>query len=359
MLVLLLAVCGNSANLMLARASTRQREAGIRLALGARRARIAGLLLTESVILSVAGAALGAAVAVWGTNAIRAVPMIGSFPIRFQTDVDLVGLALAVSLGIVCGVIFGMAPATHLAGMDAQQALRAGARTASRSRLRNALMGLEVALALIVLVIAAMFFRSFTDARGIDPGFRREGVLLAAYDLTGRNADDAAARAFASRLLDRLRAVPGIEAAAISHSDSARYPRSTVAVVRHRGSRPSGRRARSGAEQYGDTGVLAGNGDSADRGNGFRAAHGFGGAASGDRERRVRSTIPLRTRTPWTASGVPRAAVRDCGSGSQLTLRILRRATYSHHLLLVSRSPVDRRRNPRADASRRRDSRRE
>ena len=216
MLVLLLAVCGNSANLMLARASTRQREAGIRLALGARRSRIAGLLLTESVILSVAGAALGAAVAVWGTNAIRAVPMIGSFPIRFQTDVDLVGLALAVGLGIVCGVIFGMAPATHLAGMDAQQALRAGARTASRSRLRNALMGLEVALALIVLVIAAMFFRSFTDTRGIDPGFRREGVLLAAYDLTGRNADDAAARAFASRLLDRLRAVPGIEAAAIS-----------------------------------------------------------------------------------------------------------------------------------------------
>ena len=137
MLVLLLAVCGNSANLMLARASTRQREAGIRLALGARRSRIVGLLLTESVILSVAGAALGAAVAVWGTNAIRAVPMIGSFPIRFQTDVDLVGLALAVTLGIVCGMIFGMAPAMHLAGMDAQQALRAGARTASGRRRRQ------------------------------------------------------------------------------------------------------------------------------------------------------------------------------------------------------------------------------
>jgi putative ABC transport system permease protein len=142
--------------------------------------------------------------------------MIGSFPIRFQTDVDLAGLAVAMTLGVVCGVVFGIAPATHLAGMDAQQALRAGARTASRSRLRSTLMGLEVALALVVLVVAAMFFRSFTQARGIDPGFRREGVLLAAYDLTGRNADDRAAREFAGRLLDRLRAVPGIEAAAIS-----------------------------------------------------------------------------------------------------------------------------------------------
>jgi predicted permease len=216
MLLLLLAVCGNSANLMLARASTRQREAGVRLALGARRSRIIGLLLTESVILSMAGAALGAGIAVWGTNAIRAVPMIGSFPIRFQTDVDLTGLAVAVTLGIVCGVVFGIAPATHLAGMDAQQALRAGARTASRSRLRNTLMGVEVGLALIVLVVSAMFFRSFTETRGIDPGFRREGVLLAAYDLTGRNADDRAAREFAGRLLDRLRAAPGVEAAAIS-----------------------------------------------------------------------------------------------------------------------------------------------
>ena len=306
-----------------------------------------------------AGAALGAAVAVWGTNAIRAVPMIGSFPIRFQTDVDLVGLALAVSLGIVCGVIFGMAPATHLAGMDAQQALRAGARTASRSRLRNALMGLEVALALIVLVIAAMFFRSFTDARGIDPGFRREGVLLAAYDLTGRNADDAAARAFASRLLDRLRAVPGIEAAAISTQiplDIHGLPLRSFVIEGHA-------RADGALDQALSNTVTPGYwqamGIPLIAGTDFAPLDGFGGAASGDRERRVRSTIPLRTRTPWTASGVPRAAVRDCGSGSQLTLRILRRATYSHHLLLVSRSPVDRRRNPRADASRRRDSRRE
>ena len=218
MILLLLAVCGNSANLMLARASTRQRDAGVRMALGAGRARIVSLMLAESVVLALAGAALGAAVAVWGTNALRAVPMIGAFPIRFQTQVDAMGLAIAIGLGLACGVIFGLAPATQLARMDPQRALRSGARTASRSRLRNALIGTEVALALIVLVVAAMFFRSFAETRDIDPGFRREGVLLAAYDLTGRNADDRAEREFAARLLARLGATPGVEAAAIATS---------------------------------------------------------------------------------------------------------------------------------------------
>ncbi|MGH9329567.1 MAG: ABC transporter permease, partial [Vicinamibacterales bacterium] len=216
MLLLLLAVCGNTANLLLARASTRLREVGIRLALGAGRWRVISILLTESVLLALMGAALGAAIAVWGTDALRAVPMIGAFPIRFQTSVDAAGLAVAVALGVLCGLVFGIAPATQLAGVDPQQALRAGARTASRSRLRNALMGVEVALALIVLVVAAMFFRSFAETRDIDPGFRRDGVLLAAYDLTGRNVGDAAARDFAGKLLDRLRALPGVEAAAIA-----------------------------------------------------------------------------------------------------------------------------------------------
>jgi putative ABC transport system permease protein len=218
MLLLLLAVCGNTANLMLARASTRQREVGIRLALGAGRWRIVSFLLTESVLLAVLGAAGGAAIAGWGTNALRAVPMIGAVPIRFQTHVDMAGLGVALGLGVVCGLIFGLAPATQLAGVDAQQALRAAARTASRSRLRNALMGVEVALALIVLLVAGMIFRSFAETREMDPGFRREGVLLASYDLTGRNTSNDATREFAAKLLDRLRALPGVEAAAIATS---------------------------------------------------------------------------------------------------------------------------------------------
>ncbi len=218
MLLLLLAVCGNTANLMLARASTRQREIGVRLALGAGPGRILGLLLTENVLLAVLGAAVGAALAVWGTDALRAVPFSTSWPIRFQTRVDALGLAFAMLLGIACGLAFGLAPALQLARVDPQSALRAGARGAGRSRMRNALMGTEVALALVVLVVAAIFFRSVHDTRDTDPGFRREGVLLAAYDLSGRGLDNAGTLAFATRLLDGLRALPGVEAAAIARS---------------------------------------------------------------------------------------------------------------------------------------------
>jgi predicted permease len=218
MLLLLLAVCGNTANLMLARASARQREIGVRLALGAGPWRVAGVLLTENLMLAVMGSALGVLIAVWGTEALRAVPLIGAFPIKFQTDLDGVSLAFAASLGILCGVIFGAAPAAQLARVDPQAALRSGSRNAGRSGLRNALMGVEVGLALVVLLAAALFFRSFHEAHDTDPGFKREGVLLAAYDLTGRTIDAAGTRDFTRRLLERLHALPGVESAAIAVS---------------------------------------------------------------------------------------------------------------------------------------------
>jgi predicted permease len=216
MLILLLAVCGNTANLVLARASTRQREMGVRLALGAGPWRVISLILAENILLGLMGAALGAAIAVWATDALRAVPLIGAFPIKFQTDLDLVSLAFAMVLGAGCGLIFGMAPALQLSRVEPQTALRSGTRTAGRSGLRNALMGVEVGLALVVLLAAALFWRSFSETRDADPGFKREGVLLAAYDFTERNAAAPAARDFAARLLERLRALPGVDAAAIA-----------------------------------------------------------------------------------------------------------------------------------------------
>jgi predicted permease len=218
MLLLLVAVCGNTANLMLARASTRRREIGVRLALGAGPTRVIRMLLAENLLLAAAGAALGVLLAMWGTTALRAAPMIAAFPIRFQTAVDGLGVAFAVLLGGVCGLIFGLAPALQLARIDPQAALRSGARSAGRSRVRNALMGVQVALAIVVLMSAAVFVRSFAETREIDPGFRREGVLLAAYDLSGRGADNAAARTFAARLLKELRALPDVESAAIATS---------------------------------------------------------------------------------------------------------------------------------------------
>ncbi len=216
MLLLLLAVCGNTANLMLARGSTRQREMAVRVALGAGRWRIVSLVLSENMLLALLGAGLGAAIAVWGTTALRVAPMIGAFPILFPTKVDGLTLAFAMLLGAACGLIFSAAPAVHLARLDPQDGLRSGSNTPLRSRARKVLMGVEVGLAMVVLIAAALFFESFRSARQTDPRFRPEGVLLAAYDLSGRNPDEAFEREFAARLLERLRSLPGVEAAAIA-----------------------------------------------------------------------------------------------------------------------------------------------
>jgi putative ABC transport system permease protein len=218
MLLLLLAVVGNTANLMLARATTRQREVGVRLALGAGPWRIISLLLAEHLVLAVLGAALGAVIAAWATVAMRSVPILGAFPIKFQTSLDGIGLAFAMLLGIVCGLLFGLAPALQLARVDPQLAMRAGSRTAGRSAMRNGLMAVQVGLALVVLMAAGLFVRNFTETRETDPGFRREGVLLAAYDLGGRNLGGPVVRDFTRRLLERLRALPNVDEAAIATS---------------------------------------------------------------------------------------------------------------------------------------------
>jgi predicted permease len=215
MLLLLLAVCGNTANLLLARASVRQREFALRLALGAGRARIASLLLTENMLLAVLGVVLGLVLAFWGTNALRAVPMTGAFPIRFQTGLDLVSVAFAAALGFGSALACGLAPAIQAGRLDPQLATRAGAIAPPRNGLRHALMAVEVACALAVLVAAALFLKSFREG-STDPGFRRDGLLLAAYDMTGREVTPDAARTFAARLVDRLRQLPSVQHAAIA-----------------------------------------------------------------------------------------------------------------------------------------------
>ena len=217
MLLVLLAVCGNIANLVLARASARQREMGVRLALGSGPMRLIRLLLTENMLLGLAGALLGCLFAVWGADALKVIPLTG-LPIKMQTYVDGTGLAVAMLLGLACGLIVGAAPASQLARMDPLVALRAGARGSSRSRLRSVLMGVQVALAITVLIAASVFLRSFLQTRSVDPGFERDGVLLAAYDLAGLKRNAAAARQFTDRLLTQLRATPSIESAAISSS---------------------------------------------------------------------------------------------------------------------------------------------
>ena len=222
MLLVLLAVCGNTANLVLARATTRQREVGVRLALGAGPGSVMRLLLAENLLLGILGSALGIMIAWWGTEALRAMPAYGALPVKFQTSVDGMGLLLAIALGIGSGLLFGAAPAIQLARVDPQQALRSGSKSAGRSTLRDGLMGVQVGLALLVLVVAGLFFQGFVETRETDPGFKAEGLLLATYDLSGTTATVEGCgnclSQFATRLLDRLRNVPGIEAVALASS---------------------------------------------------------------------------------------------------------------------------------------------
>jgi predicted permease len=220
MLLLLLAVCGNTANLVLARTSTRHREIGVRLAIGAGWWRIARLLLVENLVLGLTASALGLVLAIWGTNALRAAPSLltTQFPVRFETSIDLMGLAFAAGLGIACAVLFGAAPALQMARVDPHAVLRSGVGQPSRGSMRRWLMAIEAALATAVLIAAGLFLQSFRQTQSTDPGFRREGLLLSAYDLTGRDVDAAGSRAFAADLLDRLNASPEIDAAAIASS---------------------------------------------------------------------------------------------------------------------------------------------
>ena len=218
MLLLLLAVCGNTANLVLARASSRQREVSVRLALGAPRWRIARLLLTENLLLALLGAGAGAALALWGTSLLNSMPplRVRGIPVSFATTVDTTALLFTIGLGVACGLLFGLAPALQMARADTQNTLRAGANTAPRSRLRNILMAAEVALAVMVLLAAGIFLRQFMSTRSENPGFQRDGVLLAGYDLSGRGMKVDAVRNFAASLVEQLRAAPGIDAAAIA-----------------------------------------------------------------------------------------------------------------------------------------------
>jgi predicted permease len=216
MLLVLLAVCGNTANLVLARASARYREMGVRLALGAGPGSVIRLMLSENLLLGLLGSGVGILIAWWGTEALRAMPPYGAFPVRFQTSLDAVGLAFAVALGIGSGLLFGAAPALQLGRLDPQQALRSGSRSSGRSTVRDGLMALQCGLALLVLVVAGLFFESFVETKGTDPGFRTEGLLLATYDLSGTVTNDAYPRQFATQLLDRLRRVPSVESVALA-----------------------------------------------------------------------------------------------------------------------------------------------
>ena len=213
----LLIACANVANLLLARGSGRHREIAVRTALGAGRWRVARQLLTESLLLSLAGGASGTLIAVWGTSAlIAAVP--GSLPRTAEFSTDWHVLAYAFAASLVTGIVFGLAPALQALRTNVQDSLKEGARGSSggRQRLQNVLVVCEIALALVLLVGSGLTLRSLFGLSHVYPGFNARGVTLFDVSLAPNEyVEGAQVHQFFNRLVERLKAQPGIQGAAL------------------------------------------------------------------------------------------------------------------------------------------------
>jgi putative ABC transport system permease protein len=216
--MVLLIACGNVANLLLARAAARQREMAVRAALGAGRWRIVRQLLTESLMLAVAGGALGVLLANWGLRLLLAVSG-DSIPRANEIDLSLGVLVFTGALCLVTGILFGLAPAWQASRPDVQDALKETTRgaTGGKAQLRQALVVSEVALTLMLLVGAGLMLRSFYRLQSLDPGFSHERVLSFRLDLSRtKYPTNEQQTAFFQQLAERLRALPGVQAVAYS-----------------------------------------------------------------------------------------------------------------------------------------------
>jgi predicted permease len=207
-LVVLSIAIANVSVLLLSRAATRSQEMGIRTSVGASRTRILRLVLAESLVLSLAGGALGAAVA-FGTGEMVASLLPFTFETSFTPDVRVLGVTLLLSLLIASAV--GIAPALHAARGDLSRLAGSGRATHARTRLRDALVVGQVALSLVLVSGAALFARSFLTARGEQLGFETEDRLLLEVNLRGAGYDQSRIAAFVQEGLERLAALPGVE----------------------------------------------------------------------------------------------------------------------------------------------------
>ena len=215
----LLIVCANVANLFLAHAWSRQREFGIRSAIGAGRGRLARQVITESLVLSVAGGVLGFVIAAACIRLMAAAePMLSEIQ-ALHLDAAMVGWSLGVS--IVTGVAFSIAPVMFVSGQRLGESLKAGARSAGSSRgarrLRAALVVSEVALSVVLLAGAGLLVRTLSAMQRVDVGMEPKGLIGVTIRLTDPQLnDDAARHAAAEAVLDRVRRVPGVQDAALA-----------------------------------------------------------------------------------------------------------------------------------------------
>ncbi|HEX3560945.1 MAG TPA: ABC transporter permease [Pyrinomonadaceae bacterium] len=213
----LLIACANVANLMLARAAVRQKEIAVRTALGASRWRVVQQLLTESVLLSLAGGAVGLLLAMWGVDLLL---RLNDNRLPRATEIGLDSRVMLFTLGVslLTGVVFGLAPAFQTSGINLHDTLKEGGRSGKggvRRGVRNALAVAEMAFAVVLLVGAGLLVRSFMQLQQVSPGFEPRGALAMMVSLpANKYADPTQRAAFMRQMLEQVRALAGVKSAA-------------------------------------------------------------------------------------------------------------------------------------------------
>ena len=210
--LVLLIVCANVANLLLSRAATRQKELSVRLSLGATRARLVRQLLTESLLLAFIGGALGIVVGYWGKALLPP-------PVNAAGLADWRVLAFVIGVTALTGIVFGIAPALRATRVNVSDALKQTGRsvTGSRSRLGKSLLVVQVAVSLMLLVGAGLFLRTLHNLRHVDIGFNPQNLLLFRINPALNRYDETRQIAMYNQLLERIAAVPGVQAVALSN----------------------------------------------------------------------------------------------------------------------------------------------
>jgi putative ABC transport system permease protein len=242
----LLIACANVANLMLARAASRQKEMAIRTALGAASSRLARLLLTESVVLAVVGGVLGLLLAYWGTQLlVSASPT--HIPRVKEIAVDLRVLGFTILLSFLTGILFGITPALQARRTDLNETLKEGGRSSSQGlggyRMRKIFVVSQMALALVLLISAGLMIKSFLKLQQVDLGFNERNLLTMQVTLPRSKYNDGQTRAaFFQRAVDRIKALPGVEGAgAITNLPLSGANDSTSFIIEGREPSPDGK----------------------------------------------------------------------------------------------------------------------
>src|SRR6266568_7239892 len=213
--LVLLVACFNVANLLLAQAAMREKEMGVRTAMGASRARLIRQMLTESILLAIAGAAGGALMGNWVIQGLEKLRPLGDFALRLAFAFDWRVFGYVAGVTLLAGIAAGLAPALRISRANLNDTLREGGRGViggtRRHWLRNALVVAQVAGSVIVLVAAGLFTRSLTNAESIDLGYDPHNVLNLSLDPKMQGYEQPRAEAFFRALLSRTKALPGVE----------------------------------------------------------------------------------------------------------------------------------------------------